>query len=70
VGSFNLERMSFLFNYEVNVAFADARLGSVLEASFRKDCQMCTAIDPAKWRRRPLWQRVVERTMYLFRKVI
>jgi len=70
VGSFNLERMSFLFNYEVNVAFADPRLGGALEASFRKDCQMCSPIDPEKWSRRPLWHRVLERTLYLFRKVI
>jgi cardiolipin synthase len=70
VGSFNLERMSFRFNYEVNVAFADPALGGALEASFRKDCQMCTAIDLTEWRRRPFWQRVVERTLYLFRKVI
>lgn len=70
VGSFNLERMSFLFNYEVNVAFADPALGAALEASFRNDCRMCSPIEVARWRRRPLWQRVLERTLYLFRKII
>jgi cardiolipin synthase len=70
VGSFNLERMSFLLNYEVNIAFADRRLGAALEASFRRDCQQCSPIDPVRWRQRPLWQRVLERTLFLFRKII
>lgn len=70
VGSFNLERMSFAFNYELNVAFADERLGGALEQSFRRDAAMCKPIDPARWRRRSLWRRALERLLFVFRRLI
>jgi cardiolipin synthase len=70
VGSFNLERMSLRFNHEVNAVFADTRLGRELEASFRVDCGSCQEVDLAAFRCRPLWQRLLERMLYAFRKVL
>lgn len=70
VGSFNLERTSLWLNYEVNVAFADPTLGRALERSFEQDAAMCTRIDLASWRKRPLWRKVLERVLWAFRKVL
>ncbi|RKH63867.1 cardiolipin synthase B [Corallococcus interemptor] len=70
IGSFNLERLSLAFNHEVNAVFADPRLGRDLEDSFRLDCGNCREVDLAAFRRRPLWQKAVERVLYFFRKVL
>ncbi|RKH46037.1 phospholipase D-like domain-containing protein [Corallococcus llansteffanensis] len=70
IGSFNLERLSLAFNHEVNAVFADPRLGRDLEDSFRTDCGDCREVDLVAFRRRPLWQKAVERVLYFFRKVL
>jgi cardiolipin synthase A/B len=70
IGSFNLERMSLLFNHEVNAVFADPRLGRELEASFRADCQRCPEVDLARFRRRPLWRKLLERVLYALHKML
>jgi cardiolipin synthase len=70
IGSFNLERRSLLFNHEVNAVFADPGLGRRLEESFRGDCRSCHEVDLEKFRRRPLWQKLFERVLYAFRKVL
>lgn len=70
VGSFNLERTSLWLNHEVNVAFADAALGSAMEHRFLQDAGRCHRVEPAQWGRRPLWQKVLERVLYRFRRLI
>jgi len=70
VGSFNLERMSLLLNHEVNVVFADPALGRALELRFLQDAGRCRRVEPALWSRRPLWQKVLERVLYRFRRLI
>lgn len=70
IGSFNLERLSLLFNHEVNAVFADPRLGRLLEESFRIDCQSCEEVELERFRRRPLWRKLVERLLYTFRKIL
>jgi len=70
LGSFNLERMSLAFNHEVNAVFADPQLGRTLEDSFRNDCGTCREVSLEEFRRRPLWQKVVERVLYFFRKIL
>ncbi|NOK05675.1 MULTISPECIES: cardiolipin synthase ClsB [Myxococcus] len=70
IGSFNLERLSLAFNHEVNAVFADRRLGQQLEDSFRTDCGDCREVTLAEFRRRPLWQKLLERALSLLRKII
>lgn len=70
VGSFNLERFSLAFNHEINAVFADPRLGRELERSFRRDCGSCQEVSLATFRRRPLWQKLLERFLYAFRRFI
>ncbi|ADO69920.1 Phospholipase family protein [Stigmatella aurantiaca DW4/3-1] len=70
LGSFNLERLSLAFNHEANAVFADPRLGKALEDSFRNDCGNCREVSLTEFRQRPLWQKVLERVLYFFRKVL
>ncbi|WP_225410122.1 phospholipase D-like domain-containing protein [Stigmatella hybrida] len=70
LGSFNLERLSLAFNHEANAVFADPRLGKALEDSFRNDCGNCREVSLAEFRQRPFWQKVLERVLYFFRKVL
>jgi cardiolipin synthase len=70
VGSFNLERLSLLWNHEVNVVFADRRLGEQIAQSFRQDCGHCQPISLQAWRARPFYKRMVERFIYLFRRIL
>lgn len=70
LGSFNLERMSLAFNHEVNAVFADPQLGRQVEESFRNDCGTCREVSLEEFRRRPLWQKLVERVLYFFRKIL
>ncbi|MBI3181502.1 MAG: cardiolipin synthase B [Myxococcales bacterium] len=70
VGSFNLERMSLRFNHEVNVFFADPRIGRELERSVRLDAACSRPIDLARWRSRPWWTRMLERVAHFFRRVL
>jgi cardiolipin synthase len=70
VGSFNLERASLRLNHEVNVVFTDPALGRALERSFREDAARSRALEPMLWARRPLWHKLLERLLYLFRRVI
>ncbi|MDY7231835.1 phospholipase D-like domain-containing protein [Hyalangium sp. s54d21] len=70
IGSFNLERLSLAFNHEVNAVFADPRLGRSVEESFRNDCGSCREVNLTEFRRRPLWQKLLERVVYFFRKIL
>jgi cardiolipin synthase len=70
IGSFNLERMSLAFNHEVNAVFADPRLGRAVEQSFRQDCGSCREVSLQEFRHRSLWQRLLERIAFFFRKVL
>ena len=70
IGSFNLERTSLWLNHEVNVVFADRGLGRALERRFLQDAGRCRRVEPALWSRRPLWQKMLERVLYRFRRLI
>jgi cardiolipin synthase A/B len=70
IGSFNLERMSFRFNHEVNAVFTDPRLGRQMDAAIRGDCAQGREVHLAEFRRRPLWHKLLERVLYAFRRFI
>jgi cardiolipin synthase len=57
-------------NHEVNAVFADPSLGRALEDSFRLDCGTCHEVKLEVFRRRPAWQKLLERLLFLFRKVL
>ncbi len=67
IGSFNLDRRSFLHNLEVNVAFVDDTIGAQIDAQFQVDIARSQRIDPATWHRRSPWQKLIEKFFYQLR---
>jgi len=59
VGTTNLDNRSFEHNDEVNVAFRSAAVNARLTCDFEDDLAHSNQIDPAEWKRRPLWEKVI-----------
>jgi cardiolipin synthase A/B len=60
VGSSNLDPLSIRRNYELNLLVADRVTGRAMQEMFARDLATATRIDPARWARRPGWQRALE----------
>ena len=60
IGSSNLDPLSIRRNYELNLLVADPATGSAMRDMFARDIQSATRVDAVAWRRRPVWQRVLE----------
>ncbi|PJA33495.1 MAG: hypothetical protein CO184_01840 [Candidatus Zambryskibacteria bacterium CG_4_9_14_3_um_filter_40_16] len=52
VGSFNLDSMSFVFNYEANIASTNEEFVQTLKNTFLNDLEKTEEISLAKWRER------------------
>ena len=66
VGTWNLDRWSFLSNHEIAVFAHDPRCAAALEAQFVRDFRSCREITVKAWRERPWYDRVLERFSGLF----
>ena len=60
IGSFNLDRWSYDRNLEVIAMTLDADFAAGLEGVFAKDLAHSTGIEIEAWRRRSLWQRLID----------
>jgi cardiolipin synthase len=60
VGTTNLDPRSLGLNAEVNVVVYDAAVAARLENDFAADVRHSRRLDYARWRARPLWQRLLE----------
>ena len=60
VGSANFDRRSMKLNHEVEVVVLDPDVVAVLDRHFDEDVGNSVPIDPARWSRRSLPQRVAE----------
>lgn len=58
IGSANIDRRSFIHNYELNVVVIDPAFGREMEAAFNEDLKDSKQITLAQWRRRPLVDRI------------
>jgi cardiolipin synthase len=67
VGSFNLDRLSLLNNLEIAALIQCRRFGRELESLFWRDLSQSKSIDPKKWRKRPLGQKILQRMAYALR---
>jgi cardiolipin synthase len=70
VGSSNLDWRSVIFNSEVDAIVLGRHFGSEMEALFRADVAASRAIDPARWARRPLWERMEEFSATLLARLL
>ena len=60
VGSANIDRRSFLHNYELNVVVLDAGFGRDMESAFAEDLRDSKEVTTEDWRRRPWADRIKE----------
>jgi len=60
VGSTNIDRRSFLHNYELNVVVVDPGFGADMESAFNEDLRDSKQVTLDAWRHRPWSDRVKE----------
>jgi cardiolipin synthase len=60
VGSANFDRRSMKLNHEIEVVVLDPEVVAVLDGHFEEDIRQAEPIDPERWSRRALPQRVAE----------
>ena len=66
IGTANIDRMSLIGNFEINLELFDATLAQHLEDIFATDLTNCRQLTAAEWNARPLGNRVLERLIRPF----
>jgi cardiolipin synthase len=70
IGTLNLDYRSLRMNLEVNVAILDPGFARLMEQSYENDLQHSERIELAAFRERPLTERLVESTLYRFKRLL
>ena len=60
LGTTNFDNRSFEHNDEVNVAIRDEEMAARLKADFERDLASCEEVTLETWKRRPLFEKLVE----------
>jgi cardiolipin synthase A/B len=68
VGSVNFDNRSFQLHDEATLCVQSERFAAQLTERFEADLEVSEAIEPGRWRRRPLHQRVAERALRVARR--
>lgn len=61
VGSFNLDNLSFFYNFEANVISLNREFAEEVRRNFEADLQKAERITLENWRKRPLIHKLVEK---------
>jgi cardiolipin synthase len=59
IGTTNLDNRSFEHNDEVNVAVRDEAVVARITCDFERDLRQCEEMTLERWRRRPLWEKLI-----------
>lgn len=70
VGSANIDYRSFLYQYEVGIAGSGGRLSELLHEHIMQSIGDSDAFDYEHWKNRPFLQKIIERIIMLFKKLI
>lgn len=70
VGTANLDRLSLIGNYEINVEFVDPAVAQQMETIFATDLTNCRELTLAQWRARPLMAKFSESLLRPFRPLL
>ncbi|MBX7149036.1 phosphatidylserine/phosphatidylglycerophosphate/cardiolipin synthase family protein [bacterium] len=68
VGTSNFDYLSLYKNLEINFFGQDASYGELLVNQFKIDLESAHEITLAQWKKRPWWQKLIEKFAYFFRK--
>ena len=64
VGSTNFDARSLEINEEASISMIDEAVSKALQDAFEADLQHARELELAKWERRSIWHRVVDRVAY------
>ncbi|MCK5688538.1 cardiolipin synthase B, partial [Myxococcota bacterium] len=67
IGSYNMDRRSFVNNLEANIFIVDPALGAALDNNFQKDISQSKRVDAALWHRRSALQKILEQVFLRLR---
>ena len=59
LGTTNIDNRSFEHNDEDNLAMRDRAVAARLLADYERDLEVSEEVTLARWRRRPLWEKIV-----------
>jgi cardiolipin synthase len=68
LGTTNFDNRSFEHNDEVNVAIRDEAMSASLRKDFREDMRHCEAVTMETWKRRSLFEKIVEPFCWLLER--
>lgn len=70
VGSFNLDSLSFLYNYEANIVSTEKSVVDILRDHFFADLKNAEEINPREWHNRAFSEKVWERLILPLRRFL
>ncbi len=70
IGSFNMDSLSFIWNFEANIVGTSKVFVKEIEGLFKEDLMRSNELTLLEWRDRPLHHRVLEKSMVPFRKFL
>jgi cardiolipin synthase len=70
IGTANLDRLSMVGNFEVNVEVYDEALAAQMEAIFGEDALDCYELTLDEWRHRPLMEKMAEAILLPLRPLL
>jgi cardiolipin synthase len=59
IGTTNIDNRSFEHNDEVNLAMRDSAVAARLLEDYRRDEQNSDLVTLERWKRRPVWEKIV-----------